>query len=105
VLPCAIEPRPAQLLETPGRLVADEEAPPPLPDVSTVEEEKLSALMGEKEEIQRRRRADARRTGKTEPCLLTQYTHRPLKPCPCLTGENRWLGAGWALLVSWRLLC
>ena len=48
VLPLRDEPDLLSLLEASGRLVADEEATNA--EVSTVEEEELSALMGEKEE-------------------------------------------------------
>ena len=48
VLPLRDEPDLLSLLEASGRLVADEEAANA--EVSTVEEEELSALMGEKEE-------------------------------------------------------
>jgi len=48
VLPLRDEPDLLSLLEASGRLVADEETAST--DVSTVEEEELSALMGEKEE-------------------------------------------------------
>ena len=48
VLPLREEPDLLSWLETSGRLVADEESSSP--EVSTVEEEELSALMGEKEE-------------------------------------------------------
>jgi hypothetical protein len=48
VLPLREEPDLLSWLEASGRLVADEEAA--APDVSTVEEEELSALMGEKED-------------------------------------------------------
>ena len=48
VLPLRDEPDLLSWLETSGRLVADEETA--APDVSTVEEEELSALMGEKED-------------------------------------------------------
>ena len=48
VLPLREEPDLLSLLEASGRLVADEEAASA--EVSTVEEEELSALMGEKEE-------------------------------------------------------
>ena len=48
VLPLREEPDLLTWLETTGRLVADEEAADQ--DVSTVEEEELSALMGEKED-------------------------------------------------------
>jgi hypothetical protein len=48
VLPLRDEPDLLSWLETSGRLVADEENAST--DVSTVEEEELSALMGEKEE-------------------------------------------------------
>ena len=48
VLPLREEPDLLSWLEATGRLVADEESTSP--DVSTVEEEELSALMGEKEE-------------------------------------------------------
>jgi hypothetical protein len=48
VLPLREEPDLLSLLEASGRLVADEENAST--DVSTVEEEELSALMGEKEE-------------------------------------------------------
>lgn len=48
VLPLREEPDLLSLLEASGRLVADEEASNA--EVSTVEEEELSALMGEKEE-------------------------------------------------------
>lgn len=48
VLPLRDEPDLLSWLETSGRLVADEENA--ATDVSTVEEEELSALMGEKEE-------------------------------------------------------
>ncbi len=48
ILPLREEPDLLSWLETSGRLVADEEATSQ--DVSTVEEEELSALMGEKED-------------------------------------------------------
>ena len=48
VLPLREEPDLLTWLEASGRLVADEESSSP--EVSTVEEEELSALMGEKEE-------------------------------------------------------
>lgn len=48
VLPLRDEPDLLSWLETSGRLVADEETA--AADVSTVEEEELSALMGEKED-------------------------------------------------------
>ncbi len=48
VLPLREEPDLLTWLEASGRLVADEESGSP--EVSTVEEEELSALMGEKEE-------------------------------------------------------
>ena len=48
VLPLREEPDLLSWLETSGRLVADEEDSSP--EVSTVEEEELSALMGEKED-------------------------------------------------------
>ena len=48
VLPLREEPDLLSLLEASGRLVADEETAGT--DVSTVEEEELSALMGEKED-------------------------------------------------------
>ncbi len=48
VLPLRDEPDLLSLLEASGRLVADEESGGS--DVSTVEEEELSALMGEKED-------------------------------------------------------
>ena len=48
VLPLREEPDLLSWLETSGRLVADEESGSP--EVSTVEEEELSALMGEKED-------------------------------------------------------
>ena len=48
VLPLREEPDLLSWLETSGRLVADEETA--AADVSTVEEEELSALMGEKED-------------------------------------------------------
>lgn len=48
VLPLRDEPDLLSWLETSGRLVADEDTASA--DVSTVEEEELSALMGEKEE-------------------------------------------------------
>ena len=48
VLPLREEPDLLSWLETSGRLVEDEESNSP--EVSTVEEEELSALMGEKEE-------------------------------------------------------
>jgi hypothetical protein len=48
VLPLREEPDLLSLLEASGRLVADEESAST--EVSTVEEEELSALMGEKEE-------------------------------------------------------
>ena len=48
VLPLREEPDLLSWLETSGRLVEDEESSSP--DVSTVEEEELSALMGEKED-------------------------------------------------------
>jgi hypothetical protein len=48
VLPLREEPDLLSWLEASGRLVADEESGSP--EVSTVEEEELSALMGEKEE-------------------------------------------------------
>ncbi len=48
ILPLREEPDLLSWLETSGRLVADEEASSQ--DVSTVEEEELSALMGEKED-------------------------------------------------------
>jgi hypothetical protein len=48
VLPLREEPDLLSWLETSGRLVEDEESTSP--EVSTVEEEELSALMGEKED-------------------------------------------------------
>ncbi len=48
VLPLREEPDLLSWLETSGRLVEDEESS--TPEVSTVEEEELSALMGEKED-------------------------------------------------------
>ena len=48
VLPLREEPDLLSWLETSGRLVEDEESSSA--DVSTVEEEELSALMGEKED-------------------------------------------------------
>ena len=48
VLPLREEPDLLSLLEASGRLVADEESAST--EVSTVEEEELSALMGEKED-------------------------------------------------------
>ena len=48
VLPLREEPDLLRWLEASGRLVADEESASQ--DVSTVEEEELSALMGEKED-------------------------------------------------------
>ena len=48
VLPLRDEPDLLSWLETSGRLVVDEETA--APDVSTVEEVELSALMGEKED-------------------------------------------------------
>ena len=48
VLPLREEPDLLSWLESSGRLVADEESGSP--EVSTVEEEELSALMGEKED-------------------------------------------------------
>lgn len=48
VLPLRDEPDLLSLLEASGRLVADEDTAST--EVSTVEEEELSALMGEKEE-------------------------------------------------------
>ena len=48
VLPLREEPDLLSWLETSGRLVAEEESSSP--EVSTVEEEELSALMGEKED-------------------------------------------------------
>ena len=48
VLPLREEPDLLTWLEASGRLVADEESSSP--EVSTVEEEELSALMGEKED-------------------------------------------------------
>jgi hypothetical protein len=48
VLPLRDEPDLLSLLEASGRLVADEESAST--EVSTVEEEELSALMGEKED-------------------------------------------------------
>ena len=48
VLPLREEPDLLTWLEASGRLVAEED--PNSPEVSTVEEEELSALMGEKEE-------------------------------------------------------
>ena len=48
VLPRREEPDRLSWLEASGRLVADEESGSP--EVSTVEEEELSALMGEKED-------------------------------------------------------
>ena len=48
VLPLREEPDLLSLLETSGRLVEDEESS--TAEVSTVEEEELSALMGEKED-------------------------------------------------------
>ena len=48
VLPLRDEPDLLTLLEASGRLVADEESAST--EVSTVEEEELSALMGEKED-------------------------------------------------------
>ena len=48
VLPLREEPDLLSWLETSGRLVADEASSSP--EVSTVEEEELSALMGEKED-------------------------------------------------------
>ena len=48
VLPLREEPDLLSWLEASGRLVADEDSSSP--EVSTVEEEELSALMGEKED-------------------------------------------------------
>ncbi len=48
VLPLREEPDLISWLESSGRLVADEDSSSP--EVSTVEEEELSALMGEKED-------------------------------------------------------
>lgn len=48
VLPLREEPDLLSWLEASGRLVADEESTSP--EISTVEEEELSALMGEKED-------------------------------------------------------
>ena len=48
VLPLREEPDLLSWLEASGRLVADEESSSP--EISTVEEEELSALMGEKED-------------------------------------------------------
>ena len=48
VLPLREEPDLLSWLETSGRLIADESSA--LQEVSTVEEEELSALMGEKED-------------------------------------------------------
>ena len=48
ILPLREEPDLLSWLEASGRLVADEESASP--EVSTVEEEELSALMGEKED-------------------------------------------------------
>ena len=48
VLPLREEPDLLRWLEASGRVVADEESTSP--EVSTVEEEELSALMGEKED-------------------------------------------------------
>ena len=48
VLPLREEPDLLSWLETSGRLVAEEEADSP--EINTVEEEELSALMGEKED-------------------------------------------------------
>ena len=48
VLPLREEPDLLSWLEASGRLVADEESASP--EVSTVEEEELSALMGEKDD-------------------------------------------------------
>ena len=48
VLPLREEPDLLSWLEASGRVVADEESTSP--EVSTVEEEELSALMGEKED-------------------------------------------------------
>ena len=48
VLPLREEPDLLSWLEASGRLIADED--PSSQDVSTVEEEELSALMGEKED-------------------------------------------------------
>ena len=48
VLPLREEPDLLSWLEASGRLIADETSP--VEDVSTVEEEELSALMGEKED-------------------------------------------------------
>ena len=48
VLPLREEPDLLSWLETSGRLIADETSA--VEDVSTVEEEELSALMGEKED-------------------------------------------------------
>ena len=48
VLPLREEPALLTWLDASGRLVADEESSSP--EVSTVEEEELSALMGEKED-------------------------------------------------------
>ena len=48
VLPLREEPDLLSWLEASGRLVADEDSTSP--EVSTVEEEELSALMGEKED-------------------------------------------------------
>ena len=48
VLPLREEPDLISWLEASGRLIADEESASP--EVSTVEEEELSALMGEKED-------------------------------------------------------
>ena len=49
VLPLREDPDLLSWLETSGRLVAEEESSSP--EVSTVEEEELSALMGEKEDF------------------------------------------------------
>ena len=48
VLPLREEPDLLSWLETSGRLIADESSS--LQEISTVEEEELSALMGEKED-------------------------------------------------------
>jgi len=48
VLPLREEPDLLSWLETSGRLIADESSA--LQEISTVEEEELSALMGEKED-------------------------------------------------------
>ena len=50
VLPLREEPDLLSWLETSGRLIADESSA--LQEISTVEEEELSALMGEKEDYQ-----------------------------------------------------